>query len=128
MKRDWRAAKLANKIWNDHGVDTTFYETLIKSWLNPCHRLLDEYYVPHLTYSPPSENMYWDIPLSHTRIYSKVFKDFDIQIPDYKIFPMEFERLTLFHNKHEKAHVNEIRSNDILEVVTNYKPRSFLKA
>ncbi|CAI9274833.1 unnamed protein product [Lactuca saligna] len=63
-KRDWRVAKLVYKILHAQGVDTTFDETLIISWINPCRRLQDEDYVPHLTYSPLRENMYWDITLS----------------------------------------------------------------
>ena len=110
-KKDWRAAKLGEEIWRLCGFDTVMDETLIKSWVNPHRGLLDEDYVPHLTYVEPPTDGYWDIPISPNAKYFTVFEPFDQSLPDAKRLPMEFERLSQFYAKHASS-FEHIWSND----------------
>ena len=99
-KQDWRAAKFVNEIWREQGFDTTFNGTLINSWVNPTHRLIYANYVPVLTYVKPPSDGYWDIPISPNLKYFLVFQPFELNLPEDRRLPMEFERLNLFHAKH----------------------------
>ncbi|CAI9271644.1 unnamed protein product [Lactuca saligna] len=125
-KRDWRVAKFADEIWKEQGFNTSFDETLINSWVNPTSRLLDVDYIPHLNYVQPTSDGYWDIPISPNSKYFLVFKPLDLNIPDERRLPMEFEHLNLFHAKQGSKFEN-ICSNDRPNGVKNYKARKFMK-
>ena len=86
-------------------------DSLINSWVNPLCRLLNEEYTPHLTYSEPPSDGYWDIPISPNATYFAVFESFDCSLPDHKRLPMEFERLNRFYAKHGSS-VENIWPND----------------
>lgn len=87
-------------------------------------RLLDTYYVSHLTYGEPLTDGYWDIPLSPNAKYFLVFEQFDLCILDDCRLPMDFKRLNLFHNKYGNK-IKEIWSNDVPDTVKTYKPLYF---
>lgn len=125
-KKDWRPAKFADEIWKEQGFDTSFDETLINSWVNPTRRLLDAYYVPHLTYAQPPSDGYCDIPISPNSKYFLVFEPLDLNLPSARILPMEFECLSLFHAKHG-SDFGQFWSSYRPEEVTNYKVRKFMK-
>lgn len=101
-------------------------ESLINPWINPHHRLLDDDYTPHLTYTKPPLDGYWDVPISPNARYFIVFEQFDRSLPDAKRLPMEFERLSHFYAKHASP-IENIWSNDRPSVVKNYKIRKFMK-
>lgn len=126
-KQDRRAAKFADEIWRAQGFDTTFDETLIKSWVKPTLRLLDSDYIPILTYAEPPFDGYMDIPISPNSKYFPVFQSFELTIPKDRRFPMEFEHLNLFHAKHDGKFQN-IWFNDRPEGVKNYKVRKLMKS
>ncbi|CAI9259937.1 unnamed protein product [Lactuca saligna] len=76
-KRAWTVGKLQEEIFARFGVNIFMDETLIQSWFNQIFRMIDEDYVPHLSYATPNENTYQDITLSPNGKFFKVFDDLD---------------------------------------------------
>lgn len=68
-------------------------KSLIYSWVNPICRVVDEDYVPHLTFVKPGDDMYWDIRIPPNGQFFQVFKEFDPRFPGSRRLPMDFERL-----------------------------------
>lgn len=99
-KTDWRATKFAEKIWKEHGFDTTMDETLINSLFNPTRRLLEDDYRPILTNSKPASDRYWDIPVTPNAKFFTVFEPFNLSLPEDQRLPLKFECLNQFHAKH----------------------------
>lgn len=78
-KVDWRTTKFSEDICKAQRFDTKIIETLIQTWLNPFRTLVDKDYVPHLTYSEPQTDIYWDIPLSPMLISFKSLRNLILQ-------------------------------------------------
>lgn len=118
-KSHWRAAKFAEKIWKEHGFDTTIDDTLIKSWVKPIWLLLDDDNRPILTYVEPPSDGYWDILISPNSKFFSVFEPFDLSLPDDQRLTLEFKRLNHCHAKHGTT-LKNIWSNDRpLELITS---------
>lgn len=110
----------------EHGFDTSMDDTLIKYWVNPTRRLLDDDYRPILTYVEPSSDGYWDIAISPNFEFVPVFEPFDLSLPEYQTLPFKFEFLNQFHVKHG-TNIEIKWPNDRPSEMKNYKVRKFMK-